>query len=754
MPYIFARLSGFFVAVSAQAVDDDATLFVTPAWHERCSHHRCSPLQVLATTGARCVVRNATSPAHLYGEPDMIRTDWLAATRPVLGQGLRKTLCLAVLLVAAPLPAYAQAPFSGTPIALPGTFEAEDFDHGGEGVAYHDNVAGNAGGQYRTDESVDIIVSRDPDIAGYAVNNFETGEWLAYTVDVAAAGLYEIDLRVASGTFTTSAFRIEIDGADVTGRVTVPATGSFGSFQWVGKTSVELSAGQHVLKLVAVEQYFNVNQIRLAPVLHSPFGGTPIALPGTFEAEDFDEGGEGQAYHDNVAGNAGGQYRTAEDVDIVVSRDPEGGDYVVNNFETGEWLVYTVEIAAAGSYDIELRLASGTFTTSAFHVELDGADVTGSIVVPATGSFGAFQWVGKKGVALPAGRHVLRLVSDQQYFDVNRLRVLAAAPTQGSAGLCPPGNTLCASFENGYAADGFGAQLKDPSRAQIVSVPGIISGSKALRLWTSGSDCGADVRTTCPQERAEILLTPEQTGGVDTADNPNAPSQWWAHSVYTPADFQMPLPDTNGNNVQQFHASNTAGVPDYGSGQPNVNINFTYIGNSFPSHIAGCPAPPGGYNGHVLYVGAHAGPNLDPDSTTRRQIAEKDAGCRQAIYLVPKVGPETRKQLWYDFVHHVRWASDAPVGFHRVWLRVRDEQGNVLPVRDVNGVQVNGPALVMNKTNIYTKYPDKPVYLKAGTYHGYYGNVVNSVVHDRVVRGPSFASVAPFACPAGDSLCQ
>jgi len=49
----------------------------------------------------------------------------------------------------------------------------------------------------------------------------------------------------------------------------------------------------------------------------SPYTGTPFAAPGSFEAENFDLGGEGVAYHDAVAGNAGGQYRTAEDVDII-----------------------------------------------------------------------------------------------------------------------------------------------------------------------------------------------------------------------------------------------------------------------------------------------------------------------------------------------------------------------------------------------------------------------------------------------------
>src|SRR5439155_10700377 len=155
----------------------------------------------------------------------------------------------------------------------------------------------------------------------------------------------------------------------------------------------------------------------------SPFYGRAFTIPGSFEAEDFDRGGEGVAYHDNVPGNAGGQYRPNEDVDIIVSSDSAGGGYVVNNFETGEWLNYTVNVQSATNYDIELRVSS-QFSTSAFHVEIDGQNVTGSVVVPSTGDWNTFQWVGKKGIALPAGQHVLKVFADQQYFNLNSVRVL------------------------------------------------------------------------------------------------------------------------------------------------------------------------------------------------------------------------------------------------------------------------------------------------------------------------------------------
>ena len=90
-----------------------------------------------------------------------------------------------------------QQPYPGPdPHPIPGKIEAEDYDIGGEGVAYHDATLGNEGGEYRSDD-VDIEITTDTG-DGYNVGWIEEGEWLAYTVEVSSTGLYDIQLRVAS----------------------------------------------------------------------------------------------------------------------------------------------------------------------------------------------------------------------------------------------------------------------------------------------------------------------------------------------------------------------------------------------------------------------------------------------------------------------------------------------------------------------------------------------------------------------------
>src|SRR5262249_35727564 len=118
----------------------------------------------------------------------------------------------------------------------------------------------------------------------------------------------------------------------------------------------------------------------------------------------------------------GGIYRPNEDVDIVVTTNHSTIGYAINNFETGEWLAYTIDVQTTGVYAVALNVASA-FPNGAFHVEVDGKDVTGSLGVPNTGSWADYESVERDGVALTAGVHVLRVVVDQEYFDFDSMRV-------------------------------------------------------------------------------------------------------------------------------------------------------------------------------------------------------------------------------------------------------------------------------------------------------------------------------------------
>ncbi len=126
----------------------------------------------------------------------------------------------------------ATTPFSGTPVALPGQIDAEKFDNGGEGIAYHDTTAGNAGGQFRNTD-VDIEAASE---GGFDVGWAAAGEWLNYTVNVATAGAYTVSLRVASPSGASMHVGFNT-GSSVWKVLSVPNTGG-----WQNWTSVSFTA--------------------------------------------------------------------------------------------------------------------------------------------------------------------------------------------------------------------------------------------------------------------------------------------------------------------------------------------------------------------------------------------------------------------------------------------------------------------------------------------------------------------------------
>ncbi|MDB6017906.1 MAG: domain containing protein [Pedosphaera sp.] len=398
-------------------------------------------------------------------------------------------------------------PFGGQARAIPGIIQAEDFDNGGEGVAYHDTDAANNGGQYRTNEAVDIQATIDTG-GGYDVAWAYAGEWLDYSVNVGVAGIYTLGTRVSSQG-GGGAFHLEINGANKTGPQFVPNTGNSQSWVTLSITNVLLDPGPQTLRLVMDTNgasgsvgNFNFMQATLTlsntpPTISltapadqavlsaggdiivsanaadvdgsvtrvdffgsgfsigtdtnapysitwsnvpagnylvtaratdnignttsatprtirvingaTPFTGFPKTVPGTIQFEDFDNGGEGVAYHDYDPSNNGGQYRNTG-VDIETANDT-GGGFDVGWTGAGEWLKYTINAAVDGLYTLQIRTASSG-NAGAFHIEFDGVNRTGPLTNSDSGGWQTWRNLTKTGISLTAGPHVMALVED------------------------------------------------------------------------------------------------------------------------------------------------------------------------------------------------------------------------------------------------------------------------------------------------------------------------------------------------------
>lgn len=146
-------------------------------------------------------------------------------------------------------------PYSGTPIAIPGKVQLENFDEGAEGVVFNEvattwepNPINNP---YRIGSDVDIANVAN---VGYVVNYTETGEWLDYTVDVQKSGYYNIAFRVAQlqdqwGT-PVGQIKLYIDNQEWMPATAMKYTSSWTSYETVKfPTSLYLTEGGHILRL-------------------------------------------------------------------------------------------------------------------------------------------------------------------------------------------------------------------------------------------------------------------------------------------------------------------------------------------------------------------------------------------------------------------------------------------------------------------------------------------------------------------------
>jgi len=171
-----------------------------------------------------------------------------------------------------------QEPFGGTvPTMSGGTniIQAENYDTGGESVAYYNTTVGNPGGVYRSDD-VGIEPTSDTG-GGYDVNSLNTGEWLEYTVNLPyPTANYTISLRVAAPA-AGGQLRVRLNGA-VVGTVNIPNTGGSQSWQTVTLPAVSLAGGigSQALRLEVLTNGFSINWIGLS----TPIPTVPAAPTG------------------------------------------------------------------------------------------------------------------------------------------------------------------------------------------------------------------------------------------------------------------------------------------------------------------------------------------------------------------------------------------------------------------------------------------------------------------------------------------
>jgi hypothetical protein len=227
---------------------------------------------------------------------------------------------------------------------------------------------------------------------GLNVGWIDANDWMDYSVNVSTAGSYNVSFRVASG---ASGGQLQLRNSSGTALATANVAGTGGWQTWTTlTTTATLSAGAQTLRLYAVTGGYNINYVQFATTTTPP-PPTTIAIPGTLQAESY-------------SGMNGIQTESTSDT---------GGGLNVGYIDGNDWMDYSVNVSAAGSYTLGFRVASAG-TGGQMQLRNSGGSVLATVTIPGTGGWQTWTTVNTTA-SLSAGTQTLRLFAVSGGYNVN-----------------------------------------------------------------------------------------------------------------------------------------------------------------------------------------------------------------------------------------------------------------------------------------------------------------------------------------------
>ncbi len=262
--------------------------------------------------------------------------------------------------------------------SVPGLIQAQDYDNGGEGVAYSDTDATNQGGGYR-DDAVDIGATSDPKGEGYSVGWIRDGEWLEYTIANVSSGTYDIKFRVASDVTNSKSLTVILNG-NTLGTLNLDNTGGWQSWETVTLSNVSVPGGSNqVLRLNVGGGSFNLNYVEFVPVVNIiQEAEEAILSEALIGSTHSGYTGSGYANYDNV---------------------------------TGSYVEWTLDVPTTGSYQLSFRYANGATANRPCALRINGTVVNPGVDFSTTGAWTNYGTASTL-VDLVAGENIIRATAN------------------------------------------------------------------------------------------------------------------------------------------------------------------------------------------------------------------------------------------------------------------------------------------------------------------------------------------------------
>jgi hypothetical protein len=316
-------------------------------------------------------------------------------------------------------PPYLGTPFLGEPFEVPGSIiEAEYFDAGGEGIAYHDTDASNSGPSKEVRPESPGVDMQPNTFDGEPIINIgwtDASEWLNYTINVAEDASYDITIVAATANVDQTVY-FALDGRRIAS--TVVHTGSHATFQKFPAKQIPLTAGIHVLTLSSTGSTNYDKIIIEKSYFGTPFNG-PHVIPGAIEAEDFDDApdivqnGNGETYYNPGIIATPNTYRPEVNIEIGGTEEERYLAAAAN-----EWVKYTFDVPAGTKNYYIFSFLWASPTRGTFDVLLDDKVLEEGVEVPNTGSYDNYEEAElMSAIQVAGGTHTLTLKVKTGHLD-------------------------------------------------------------------------------------------------------------------------------------------------------------------------------------------------------------------------------------------------------------------------------------------------------------------------------------------------
>lgn len=299
---------------------------------------------------------------------------------------------------------------NGTPFLISATsltrIDIEEFDIGNNynsntsGASYNDLTTGNVIPVNEGNGPSDVRSSTDADIGTsydevdkqsvYIISRNQAGEWWNYSVEVEESGYYNIEVLCIAGE-SGNTLKVEFDGVDVTGNLSVPIDAGYYPLQKVTKTNIQLSEGIQIMRLIADGNTMNISDIKITRSSDEDCegnlfgsaviddcdvctGGTTGIAANTLCEQDCNNDWGGDAYLDDCDKCVGGKTgKTACVIETDCNNDLGGTAYlddcnecVGGNTGKTECVISSIEIDKSTS----IRISPNPFHT-VFNIKID-----------------------------------------------------------------------------------------------------------------------------------------------------------------------------------------------------------------------------------------------------------------------------------------------------------------------------------------------------------------------------------------------